>query len=81
VQVKDSGIRCITTPCPVLREEKLNSTTSTSIGQVNYPTEDLSAEAGDLVFGGSPVIVIGYRSYNGSERRRDANAVFFRVGQ
>lgn len=82
VKIKDSGIRCITTPCPGLREDKLNSTTSGTLNGMQLPTEELTNLAYDAVYGNEDgFMMIGYKKTVRGERVRDANAVFFKIGQ
>jgi hypothetical protein len=80
VKIVDSGIRCITTPCPVIREEKLNSATTANIDNVKFPTDELSDRGFEAVFSGQSVMIIGYRKIVGGEKQRAANAVFFKIG-
>jgi hypothetical protein len=89
VKIKDSGIRCITAPCPTLREDKLNSATSTTLNSMVLPTDELTDRAWEAAYevgDGTPgsangVMIIGYKKTVHGERVRDANAVFFRIGK
>ncbi len=82
VKSKDSGIRCITTPCPGLREDKLNSATSGTLNRMQLPTEELTYRAYDAVYESADgIMIIGYKKTVRGERLRDANAVFFKIGE
>jgi hypothetical protein len=80
VLVKDSGIRCITAPCPSLMEMKLNSNLSATITDLDLEASGATAEVIDRGFNGiydGGVIVVGDRYYgsNGLKGRR-ANQFF-----
>ncbi len=82
VKIKDSGIRCITSPCPSLREDKLNSATNGNINGMVLPTDELTDRAWEAAYaGGDGFMMIGYKKTVRGERVRDANAVFFRIGE
>jgi hypothetical protein len=91
VKIKDSGIRCITAPCPTIVENKLNSVKSQNIENYSAQTDALTSQIGDSIFSGKPVIVIGDLIQVTTQtttperftttRTRQAGAVFTRIGK
>lgn len=66
VKVTMTGIRCITYPCPVMREAKLNSQLVANIAGLDYafePTEDELAAIDRGLASPNGLIVAGYRDY------------------
>ena len=88
VRLEDSGLRCVSAPCPNTREAKLNSTKTQTIHGVTSEDDVLDEKVLSEVFGGGRVIVIGalrersVQLTHGTQtaRIRSAGAVFFRVG-
>jgi hypothetical protein len=64
-KIEDSGVRCITAPCPSLREKKLNSSTSVDIAELGWDKsgatdEQIGAALDQMHTTG--LIVSGYRT-------------------
>jgi hypothetical protein len=82
--VKDNGIRCITAPCPSLGEQKLNSTLSASITNIDFDdarangvTQEAIDLASDQLYGGAGIVIVGYRYYDSSGGKARTAAKFF----
>lgn len=84
VQVFDRGIRCITAPCPVFAEMKLNSTKTASLDGIDYQgaSDDIQNRAYEATTT-TGVIITGSRETSGSgalaEVLRSAHQVYLPV--
>jgi hypothetical protein len=78
--VQDSGIRCITAPCPSLVERKLNSSTFAQITGVDFEASGADAKAIELAQNSlytDGLVIVGYRDYDSAGgKTRTANKFF-----
>jgi hypothetical protein len=80
---QDSGIRCITAPCPSVRETRLNSTRTANIDALDLEASGADADTvdrGGAAVYGDGVIVAGDRFYqNGGGKGRSASQFYTRA--
>ncbi len=83
VLVKDNGIRCITTPCASLTEQKLNSNLSAQITDLDLAAsgaDDRTLELASSQLADEGVLVFGYRYYPARNAKgREANQFYTRA--
>jgi hypothetical protein len=86
VRISDSGVRCITTPCPVDLEERLNSNRAAKIDGLDPHaalSASLSTKVEAQIAAPDGAIVVGTRTYAGSGSQRESfrtvNQVFLPV--
>jgi hypothetical protein len=83
-RVKDNGIRCITSPCPSLSEQKLNSNLGAAASGLDFEPSGADQDAIDLaydqLYGEDGLIVVGYRYYDSQGGKgRTVNKFFTRA--
>jgi len=82
-KIGDSGIRCITAPCPSLRERKLNSSVQANISELGWDdsgaSDRLIETATEKALSSDGIIVAGYRYSNQSTKARTVTQFWFRA--
>ncbi len=84
--VEETGVRCITTPCPYFREKKLNSSATASLAEIGWEasgaSEDAIAKAHGQIFTNNVVIAgdrYSVRGPGGRGNARTATQFYFRA--
>lgn len=85
-KVEETGVRCITTPCPFFREKKLNSSLTASLAEIGWDASGASEDAignaitqifvNDLIISGDRYTVTGP---GGTGKARTATQFYTRV--
>jgi len=82
VQIADRGVRCITAPCPVFEESRINSTRAAAIDGIDWDDSTDSAlqeKVYDQTTKGG-ALVVGYRTYGtASAKLRSVGQVYLPV--
>jgi hypothetical protein len=87
VRLADNGLRCITSPCANIGEQRINSSRDASIhmydlSQLGIDDETVT-QADDAIYGGDGVIVVGDRYYKTDSgittKGRRANELYFKA--
>lgn len=84
--VEETGVRCITTPCPFFREKKLNSSATASLGEIGWDASGASDDqigaaveqlfVNDVIISGDRYTI---RGPGGTGKARQATQFYTRV--
>lgn len=83
VKIVPSGIVCITTPCPTITEQRLNSLRSANIAEIDWTPAELTDREiegfSDDIWAGTGAIIAGDRYYFKGGKGRTATAGYHRL--